>query len=155
MPVRDPTNKWYTSFEMYKDQRYPPYLQGGAYLMTRQTALLIWNKALITPLLHQEDVFITGILPKLFGLQPKGSSTFYSTSSSSYWGRRYARVPDCKLAYYTSFRGLKSNQIIDLYEKNLKGAPCPITKLPDYDTCETLNNNDAPYKVISYKRVKH
>ena len=78
-PFRKKNHKWYISHKMYRHERYPPFLQGTAYLMTRQTALMIWKYALKTPLFPLEDVFITGILPKLAGLEPKRSSTFYDT----------------------------------------------------------------------------
>ena len=81
-PVRDPKDKWYVSYEMYKEDIFPPYLQGGAYLMARQAALSIWNNAMKIPMMPMEDTFVTGIVAKLAGLEPKGSSTF-----KNLWGR--------------------------------------------------------------------
>ena len=55
---------------------FPPWLSGTGYLLSRQVSLLpcavlysagqaaaeLYNASLATPLLHLEDVFITGIL---------------------------------------------------------------------------------------------
>ena len=45
---------------MYPYERYPDYLSEAGYLMTMETAKLLYHKALITSFVYLEDVFITG-----------------------------------------------------------------------------------------------
>lgn len=45
---------------IYEGKVYPNYLSGTGYLMDRRTAVLLYQTALTTPLLHLEDVYITG-----------------------------------------------------------------------------------------------
>lgn len=45
---------------MYKGDTYPNYLSGTAYIMSIDVAPVLYKTAVETPLLHLEDVFITG-----------------------------------------------------------------------------------------------
>lgn len=45
---------------MYKGDTYPNYLSGTAYVMSIDVAPVLYQTAVETPLLHLEDVFITG-----------------------------------------------------------------------------------------------
>lgn len=69
-PILDSNNKWYTPKYMYQGKVYPNYLSGTGYLMDRKTAILLYQTALTTPLLHLEDVYITGICAKRANIKP-------------------------------------------------------------------------------------
>jgi Galactosyltransferase. len=45
---------------MFSGDVYPDYLSGIAYIMSFKVARALYNVSLQLPLLHHEDVFITG-----------------------------------------------------------------------------------------------
>ncbi|XP_011497062.1 PREDICTED: beta-1,3-galactosyltransferase 1-like isoform X2 [Ceratosolen solmsi marchali] len=69
-PITDPKNKWYTPKYMYSDRTYPSYLSGTGYVMSSDVALRLYKAALSIPVLHLEDVYITGLCAKEAGLKP-------------------------------------------------------------------------------------
>ncbi len=62
VPIRDPHNKWYCPDYMFNRKVYPNYLSGTAYLMSRSTALTLFEASIQIPLFHLEDIYVTGIL---------------------------------------------------------------------------------------------
>ncbi|XP_076242380.1 beta-1,3-galactosyltransferase 1 isoform X2 [Calliopsis andreniformis] len=69
-PILDPSNKWYTPKYMYSAKIYPNYLSGTGYVMSLGVAFKLYQAALITPLLHLEDVYITGLCAKRAKVKP-------------------------------------------------------------------------------------
>lgn len=55
---------------MYPEKTYPNYLSGTGYVMSLDVASKLYKSALVTPLLHLEDVFITGMCAKRSKLRP-------------------------------------------------------------------------------------
>lgn len=45
---------------MYKERVYPNYLSGTGYMMSLDVAEKLFNTALMTPIFHLEDVYVTG-----------------------------------------------------------------------------------------------
>ena len=62
VPIRDPHNKWYCPDYMFSRKVYPNYLSGTAYLMSRSTALSLFEAASKVAIFHLEDIYVTGIL---------------------------------------------------------------------------------------------
>lgn len=52
----------FTPHYMYNKNVYPDYLSGTGYLMSMDTAAKLYNASMKTPLLHLEDVYLTGKL---------------------------------------------------------------------------------------------
>ncbi|XP_017879469.1 beta-1,3-galactosyltransferase 1-like isoform X2 [Ceratina calcarata] len=69
-PILDPMNKWYTPKYMYSEKIYPNYLSGTGYVMSLDVAIKLYHAALTTPLLHLEDVYVTGICAKHVKIRP-------------------------------------------------------------------------------------
>ncbi|XP_012286095.1 N-acetyllactosaminide beta-1,3-N-acetylglucosaminyltransferase 4 isoform X2 [Orussus abietinus] len=69
-PILDPKNKWYTPKYMYSEKMYPNYLSGTGYVMSIDVAEKLYQAALATPLLHLEDVYITGVCARRARLKP-------------------------------------------------------------------------------------
>ncbi|XP_012536065.1 beta-1,3-galactosyltransferase 1 [Monomorium pharaonis] len=69
-PITDPKNKWYTPKYMYSEKTYPNYLSGTGYVMSMGVASKLYQAALITPLLHLEDVYVTGLCAKRAKVRP-------------------------------------------------------------------------------------
>ncbi|XP_073974842.1 beta-1,3-galactosyltransferase 1-like isoform X2 [Rhodnius prolixus] len=59
-PILDIRNKWYVPKYIYKKSFYPNYLSGTGYVMSREVAAKLYDVALSTPIIHLEDVYITG-----------------------------------------------------------------------------------------------
>ena len=47
---------------MFSRKVYPNYLSGTAYLMSRSTALSLYEASVKVPIFHLEDIYVTGIL---------------------------------------------------------------------------------------------
>lgn len=55
---------------MYSEKTYPNYLSGTAYVMSLDVAARLYKESLRTPILHLEDVYITGVCAKRAKLRP-------------------------------------------------------------------------------------
>ena len=73
--VRFKRSKWYISESEYKEETYPPYLNGPGYLMSSSTAQKLFRAAYDVPLFVYEDVYLTGIVARAAGIQ----STFFQS----------------------------------------------------------------------------
>ena len=60
----------FTPKYMYSEKTYPNYLSGTAYVMSLDVALKLYKVALRIPILHLEDVYITGVCAKQAKLRP-------------------------------------------------------------------------------------
>jgi beta-1,3-galactosyltransferase 1 len=120
-PIRDPYNKWYAPNYMYDKKRYPNYLSGTAYLMSKSTASTLYEAALETSVFHLEDIFVTGILSQVAGIRPQDHYGF------SYVKRRST---PCLYAQTISSHHLSMTEMRDMFNKvKDKGDKCaPIKK---------------------------
>ncbi|XP_043506030.1 beta-1,3-galactosyltransferase 1-like isoform X1 [Polistes fuscatus] len=75
-PISNPTNKWYMPKYMYPEKVYPNYLSGTGYVMSIDAAFKLYQAALSTPLLHLEDVYITGLCAKHAKINPTNHPGF-------------------------------------------------------------------------------
>jgi len=66
----------YTPKYMYSEKTYPNYLSGTGYVMSMNVASKLYQAALVTPLLHLEDVYITGLCAKRARVRPVNHSGF-------------------------------------------------------------------------------
>ncbi|XP_076260162.1 beta-1,3-galactosyltransferase 1-like isoform X1 [Rhynchophorus ferrugineus] len=61
-PIKDYKNKWYAGpSHMYRESDYPKYLSGPSYCMSKDVPKKLLKVALLTPVFHLEDVYLTGI----------------------------------------------------------------------------------------------
>lgn len=121
-PIRDPYNKWFAPKYMYDKKRYPNYLSGTAYLMSRSVAATLYEAALQpTPVFHMEDIYITGILSQISGIRPQDHVGF------SYIKRR---ATACLYAQTISSHHLSIEEMKEMHDKvrETKGKCAPIKK---------------------------
>lgn len=78
-PIRDPYNKWYSPEYMYSPKEYPNYLSGTGYVMSINTAKLLLEASLSTPIFHLEDIYVTGILAREKSIRPVDNVGFTYT----------------------------------------------------------------------------
>ncbi|XP_041364688.1 beta-1,3-galactosyltransferase 5-like [Gigantopelta aegis] len=77
--IRDPRDAWSVPFAKYRLPTFPPYVTGGAYVMTMAALKSLLRAAVTTPSIHLEDVYITGMLAARANISHVDSSGF------SYW----------------------------------------------------------------------
>ena len=120
-PIRDPYNKWFAPKYMYSKKRYPNYLSGTAYLMSRAVATTLYDNSIKLPVFHMEDIFITGILAQFSGIRPQDNVGF------SYVKRK---ATPCLYAQIISSHHLSIDEMKDMHGKvKAKEGKCaPIKK---------------------------
>ncbi|XP_006821576.1 beta-1,3-galactosyltransferase 1-like [Saccoglossus kowalevskii] len=64
-PARNVTNKWFTTFDMYKGTKYPPYLVGTGYVLSHDVAAEVLSLGSTKRYLSWEDVFVGICLDEL------------------------------------------------------------------------------------------
>ncbi|CAD6228439.1 GSCOCG00012041001-RA-CDS [Cotesia congregata] len=60
----NPRSKWYVAAYMYGEKIVPNYAVGHGYIMSSDVGLILYKTALTTPVVHLEDVYLTGICVK-------------------------------------------------------------------------------------------
>ena len=82
--VRDPSDKWAVSQLDFPFSTYPPYVSGGAYVMSTSAILCITSQREASfTVLHKEDVLVTGVLARRCQLTPRGHAGFAGENSTS------------------------------------------------------------------------
>ncbi|GMS96484.1 hypothetical protein PENTCL1PPCAC_18659, partial [Pristionchus entomophagus] len=61
-PKRNENNKWYISHDQFAGPVYPPFCSGSSYAMTTKAAKEILKAKPNFPIIHVEDVLMTGII---------------------------------------------------------------------------------------------
>ncbi|XP_071805343.1 beta-1,3-galactosyltransferase 2-like isoform X2 [Asterias amurensis] len=74
-PIRNKNSKWYTSRDMYPKDKYPPYLNGPAYLISSDLAGPIYKESFKVRFLPWEDAYI-GIIMDRLHVEPKFNSKY-------------------------------------------------------------------------------
>ncbi|CAG5114736.1 unnamed protein product [Candidula unifasciata] len=77
-PHRDPTSKWHTPYTVYREEKYPNFVSGTAYVMTGEAAVLSYEASLRIPLFWLEDVYITGLCARKAKVRVYGSNLVYN-----------------------------------------------------------------------------
>lgn len=68
MPVRNKRSKYYVSYAQYSSRYFPYFTTGPAYLLTGDIVAELYAQALATAFLKLEDVFMTGIVADVLGI---------------------------------------------------------------------------------------
>ena len=77
-------NKWIVPRYMYNGFKYPNYLSGSGYVLSRQSADCIFERAKNVPYFHLEDIFITGFAREACHIQPRHHPGFSLTDRGSF-----------------------------------------------------------------------
>ena len=75
--VRDPKSKWYVSRAEFRDNYFPPYCSGSAFVMTPDTVDVMYRESLKTPFFWVDDFYITGMLAQRLKLRHRRFNTVY------------------------------------------------------------------------------
>ncbi|XP_066299692.1 beta-1,3-galactosyltransferase 1-like isoform X2 [Branchiostoma lanceolatum] len=103
-PVRDVRflDRWYVSKEEYSRKLYPKYPGGFAYVMSNDTAKLLYRTSLSTKYLFLEDVYIGICLEKL-GIVPVHHQGFYP------W---YVDIDSCNFDWLLASQWVKEPEVM-------------------------------------------
>lgn len=74
--------KWQIPSYLYNQSKYPSYLQGPGYLMSRKSAECILNHSKEIPYFPMEDIFITGFVAQKCNIKRQHSSKFSKISAT-------------------------------------------------------------------------
>ena len=77
-------NKWIVPRYMYNGFKYPNYLSGSGYVLSRPSADCIFGKAKRMPYFHLEDIFITGFAREECHIQPRHHPGFTLTDRGTF-----------------------------------------------------------------------
>jgi len=119
-PYRDPSSKWYVPYERYKGDRYPPYVSGSAYVMSRDVASALYAAALDLPLFESEDVFVTGFCARRANVTPQHRSRLWLTKR-----RPGDPVYTCLYQNVLAVHKMTSHELVQVW-KDLQGYSCNI-----------------------------
>ncbi|XP_077985539.1 beta-1,3-galactosyltransferase 9-like [Glandiceps talaboti] len=75
VPIRNPTNIYYTSIEIYPNNTYPEYPSGAAYMMSSDVVRKVYDASSNIPLFPWEDVYI-GLVLRNLSIQTRQQSNF-------------------------------------------------------------------------------
>nr|XP_054767276.1 beta-1,3-galactosyltransferase 5-like [Lytechinus pictus] len=92
-PVRNAKKKFYVSEEDYPFPTFPPYLNGGAYVLSSDVVLKAYRAALTTPIFKWEDVFLGMCLQKAgVGVRDIDRFLLFKFKEDESYDRRVHRV---------------------------------------------------------------
>ena len=75
--IRNPTHKWYISYEEFPDGNYPPYCSGPTYIMSSQVANAIVSKSPDIPYFVFDDVYF-GLVAKKLKLNLYNQASYFA-----------------------------------------------------------------------------
>ncbi|KAJ3647350.1 hypothetical protein Zmor_019234 [Zophobas morio] len=106
-PYRGSSSKWYMPYKWYPDSIYPDFLCGPGYLMSADVVDKLFKCSLEVPLLHTEDVYLTGICSKYMGIKLTNNYRFTCNKNDSHvcldpkaWTRHYYTAATIRETYF-------------------------------------------------------
>ncbi|ELU06541.1 hypothetical protein CAPTEDRAFT_148283 [Capitella teleta] len=82
--VRDPKSKWYIPYHEFKEDFFPTYCSGSAFVMTPDVVRGMYNASLHTPFFWVDDYYVTGLLAHKVGVKHKKFNTVYVLGPSTF-----------------------------------------------------------------------
>jgi len=82
--IRDPRSKWYLSPSEYRDDVFPTYCSGSAFIMTTDVASAMFNASFRVPFFWVDDFYVTGLLAREVGVSHKNFNSVYMLSPSAF-----------------------------------------------------------------------
>ncbi|KAL2804753.1 lactosylceramide 1,3-N-acetyl-beta-D-glucosaminyltransferase [Daubentonia madagascariensis] len=83
-PIRDKSNKYYVSYEMYQWPAYPDYTAGAAYIISGDVAAKVYEASqTLNSSLYIDDVFM-GLCAKIMGIVPQYHVFFSGEGKTPY-----------------------------------------------------------------------
>lgn len=80
--IRDPKSKWYIPYSEFKEDYFPTYCSGSAYIFTADVAVDMYNVSSQIPFFWVDDFYITGLLAQKVGVKHEKFNSVYSLGPS-------------------------------------------------------------------------
>ena len=110
--------RWEVSRGLYPARTFPPYCNGAAYVLSADVAWRICKESPRVPFVPLEDVYITGILPKTFGVTPLAHPSFGS------WMSRLEHPCDMIKKRIVTAHSLSPESIYNIWDKTERRKRC-------------------------------
>ncbi|XP_014769121.1 beta-1,3-galactosyltransferase 1 [Octopus bimaculoides] len=111
---RDLRDPWGVRFSEFAPKTYPPYVSGGAYVMSQKAGKKLcvekWKRQ--SPFIHLEDVYVTGILAQATGISHVAHPGF------SFWTSKKAKAADIANNKRVSSVNMTPDQIYKLHRQS-------------------------------------
>ncbi|GAB1598399.1 beta-1,3-galactosyltransferase 1-like [Argonauta hians] len=111
---RDLRDPWGVRFSEFAPKNYPPYVSGGAYVMSQKAGKKLcverWKRQ--SPFIHLEDVYVTGILAQATGISHVAHPGF------SFWTSKKAKATDIANNKRVSSVNMTPEQIYKLHRQS-------------------------------------
>lgn len=78
LPQRSKNSKWFVSKEEFKQDIYPDFLSGWAWMTSPFTAKSLVNQAQVSDMFWIDDLWITGMLAHQIGAKIEALNSFYT-----------------------------------------------------------------------------
>ncbi|XP_071110817.1 beta-1,3-galactosyltransferase 1-like [Haliotis cracherodii] len=75
-PIRDNSNKWYLSRDQYPFERFPRFVHGPSYVISRDLVTDLYEISRHAPRIYLEDVYVTGLCAHIARATLVGTSGF-------------------------------------------------------------------------------
>ena len=82
--VRDPKSKWYLSRAEFKEDYFPTYCSGSAFMMSTDVAEQMYHASMETPFFWVDDFYVTGLLAKKVGVKHRKFNSVYTLGVSTF-----------------------------------------------------------------------
>ncbi|KAK2152759.1 hypothetical protein LSH36_320g07016 [Paralvinella palmiformis] len=82
--VRDPKSKWYLSRSEFRDDYFPTYCSGSAFMMSTDVAAEMYRVSAETAFFWVDDFYITGLLAKKVGVKHVKFNSVYALGPSTF-----------------------------------------------------------------------
>ncbi|XP_067397696.1 beta-1,3-galactosyltransferase 9 [Emydura macquarii macquarii] len=117
MPDRNPQSQGFVPLSQYKEQYYPDYCSGTAFVISQDVARKMYVVAKDTPVLVPPDVFV-GICAKNAGIIPIQSSRFS--------GKKHIRYNRCCYKFIFTSSGMKEDELFKEWREISDGKDCTL-----------------------------
>ena len=115
MPVlRDEKSKWYVSTQDWKEDVFPMYCSGLAYLMSNDVAQSLYSSSFYAPFFWVDDLYITGLLSMFSKIKHRSMSEAYDLKFSRFESEYRTNFEKAAVKYFAHV------QKINLIERHWK-----------------------------------
>jgi len=122
VPIGDIHSKLYMPKYLYADRVYPGYLSGTAYVLRTDIIPTLIQNSLTTPLIHLEDIYVTGLLAR--------KSKIYPEDSPFFTYNRIEPKDDCPFRVLVDSHQMKPDEMHVIYDRlrTPPSVPCNLKK---------------------------
>ena len=103
--------KWIVPRYMYNGDRYPNYLSGAGYVLSRASVECIFKRSQTMPYFHLEDVFITGFLRVACHITPRHHPRFTITDRGTFDKNKHIFLYFTQPGYMNKMKSMFADRI--------------------------------------------